>query len=218
MPTGRTRRSSPIRSWRRTKRSMWATSSRWWSPTRRLQARDAAELISVTWDELPAVTDMEEAASRPDAPLVFAGAPGNVAYDTHIGDKEKTDKRVRAARRTRFASKSSTRASSPITWSRARRLANMMRQSGRFTLNVGSQGVHGIQGVIAGDDPENSARILARRHAGRRRRIRHQGRRLSRISARSRGGEAARAIGRLARRSQRAFRRRRARPRQCDDG
>ena len=56
-----------------------------------LQARDAAELISVTWEDLPAVTDME-AALRPDVPLVFTGAPGNVAYDTHIGDKQETDK------------------------------------------------------------------------------------------------------------------------------
>src|SRR6185312_10653275 len=55
------------------------------------EARDAAEKISVTWDELPAVTDMEKAI-RPGAPLVFAGAPGNVAYDTHIGDKQETDK------------------------------------------------------------------------------------------------------------------------------
>ncbi len=55
------------------------------------QARDGAELISVTWDALPVVTDME-AALRPDAPLIFAEAPGNVAYDTHIGSKEETDK------------------------------------------------------------------------------------------------------------------------------
>ena len=33
---------------------------------------------------------MEEAI-RPGAPLVFAGAPGNIAYDTHIGDKQATD-------------------------------------------------------------------------------------------------------------------------------
>jgi len=37
-----------------------------------LQARDAAELISVTWEELPAAVDMEEAI-RPGAPLVFVG-------------------------------------------------------------------------------------------------------------------------------------------------
>ena len=54
------------------------------------QARDAVEAIGVTWEDLPAVVDVE-AAIAPDAPAVFDGAPGNVAYDTHIGDKEKTD-------------------------------------------------------------------------------------------------------------------------------
>ena len=51
------------------------------------EARDAAELIGVTWEELPATIAMEEAI-RPGAPVVFAGAPGNVAYDTAIGDKQ----------------------------------------------------------------------------------------------------------------------------------
>jgi len=54
------------------------------------QARDAVEAIGVTWEDLPAVVDVEAAIAR-DAPAVFDGAPGNVAYDTHIGDKEKTD-------------------------------------------------------------------------------------------------------------------------------
>src|ERR1700722_7578268 len=64
-----------------------------------LQSRSAAELISVTWEDLPVVTDMDEAL-RPDAPLVFAGAPGNVAYDAHIGDKEETDRAFAGAAHT----------------------------------------------------------------------------------------------------------------------
>jgi CO/xanthine dehydrogenase Mo-binding subunit len=53
-------------------------------------ARDTADSLTIDWEELPAVTDVEQAI-RPDAPLVFAGAPGNIAYDTHIGDKAETD-------------------------------------------------------------------------------------------------------------------------------
>ena len=113
-----------------------------------LEARDGAELISVTWDALPVVIDME-AALRPDAPLIFAKAPGNVAYDTHIGSKEETDKAFAgAAHRVR------------IKIVNSRVVANYMEprsavgeydpKSGRFTLNLGSQGVHGIQGAIAG--------------------------------------------------------------------
>ena len=42
---------------------------------------------------------MEEAI-RPGAPLVFSGAPSNIAYDTHIGDREKTDAAFAAATHT----------------------------------------------------------------------------------------------------------------------
>jgi aerobic carbon-monoxide dehydrogenase large subunit len=112
-----------------------------------LQARDAAELISVTWDGLAAITDMEEAL-RPGAPLVFAGAPSNVAYDAHIGDKQETEKVFAdAAHAVR------------IKIVNPRVVANYMEprsavgeydaQSGRFALNAGSQGVHILQGLIA---------------------------------------------------------------------
>jgi aerobic carbon-monoxide dehydrogenase large subunit len=112
-----------------------------------MQARDAAELISVTWDDLPAVIDMEEAV-RPGAPLVFADAPGNVAYDTHIGDKQETDKAFAGAAHI-----------VRIEIVNPRVVANYMEprsavgeydaQSGHFMLNAGSQGVHILQGLNA---------------------------------------------------------------------
>src|SRR5690606_22227522 len=43
-------------------------------------ARDAAELVDVEYEELPAVTDLA-AASASDAPQVWAEAPGNVCFD-----------------------------------------------------------------------------------------------------------------------------------------
>jgi aerobic carbon-monoxide dehydrogenase large subunit len=112
-----------------------------------LQARDAAELIRVSWEELPAAIDTEEAV-RPGAPLVFAGAPGNIAYDAHIGEREKTDAAFAAA---------AHRVRIKIVNSRV--VANYMEprsavgeydpKTGRFTLNVGSQGVHGLRDAIA---------------------------------------------------------------------
>jgi carbon-monoxide dehydrogenase large subunit len=51
----------------------------------RIVARDAAELVDVDYEELPAVTDLE-AAGRTDAPQVWDSAPGNVSFDWHIGD------------------------------------------------------------------------------------------------------------------------------------
>jgi aerobic carbon-monoxide dehydrogenase large subunit len=111
------------------------------------QARSAAELISVSWEDLPAVTDMDEAVA-PGAPLVFEGAPGNVAYDAHIGDKQKTDDVFASA-----AHNVRIRIVNP------RVVANYMEPrsavgeydaaTGRLALNAGSQGVHILQGLIA---------------------------------------------------------------------
>ncbi len=112
-----------------------------------LQARDATELISVTWDGLPAVTDMEEAL-RPGAPLVFAGAPSNVAYDTHIGDKQETDKAFAGAAHTVRIRIVNPRAVANYMEPRSA-VGEYDAQSGRFTLNAGSQGVHILQGLIA---------------------------------------------------------------------
>ena len=73
-----------------------------------LQARDAVEALPATWDEFPAVVDLEEAI-QPGAPLVFAGAPGNVAYDAHIGDKDKPTRPSPAPHRGRAQDSQSAR-------------------------------------------------------------------------------------------------------------
>ena len=112
-----------------------------------VQARDAAELISVTWEDLPAAIDLEEAV-RPQAPLVFAGAPGNTAYDTHIGDKQETDKAFAGAAHTVRIKIVNPRAVANYMEPRSA-VGEYDAQSGRFVLNVGSQGVHILQGLVA---------------------------------------------------------------------
>ncbi len=112
-----------------------------------VQARDAAELISVTWEDLPAAIDLEEAV-RPQAPLVFAGAPGNIAYDTHIGDKQEADKAFAGAAHTVRIKIVNPRAVANYMEPRSA-VAEYDARSGRFMLNAGSQGVHILQGLIA---------------------------------------------------------------------
>ena len=56
----------------------------------RKQARDAAELVWVDYEELPAVADLA-AASAEGAPQVWPEAPGNVCFDWEIGDEAATD-------------------------------------------------------------------------------------------------------------------------------
>ena len=112
-------------------------------------ARDALEAIPVDWAELPAVVDMERAIA-PDAEQIFAGAPGNIAYDTHLGDKAATDLAFAKA-----ANVASIRVVNP------RVVANYIEpraavgeydaEADRYTLHVGSQGVHNVRDVIADD-------------------------------------------------------------------
>ena len=54
-----------------------------------LQAKDAAELIVVDYDELPAVTDIASIASA--SALVHDDVPGNVCYDWGHGNKDAVD-------------------------------------------------------------------------------------------------------------------------------
>jgi carbon-monoxide dehydrogenase large subunit len=56
----------------------------------REQARDAAEKISVDYQELPAVVD-PAATIKPGAPQLHAEAPGNLCYDWDFGDKAATE-------------------------------------------------------------------------------------------------------------------------------
>ncbi|MFO0448619.1 MAG: xanthine dehydrogenase family protein molybdopterin-binding subunit [Pseudomonadota bacterium] len=50
------------------------------------QARDAAELLEVEIDDLPAVATLERALA-PGAPAIWDGAPGNVSFHWQIGDR-----------------------------------------------------------------------------------------------------------------------------------
>ena len=54
------------------------------------QARDAAELINVDYEVLPAAADMV-AARKPGAPTIHDEAPDNQFYDWELGDKAGTD-------------------------------------------------------------------------------------------------------------------------------
>lgn len=54
----------------------------------RAQAKDAAELIEVDYEELPAVADTAKALAA-GAAQVHPEAPGNLAFDWHYGDADK---------------------------------------------------------------------------------------------------------------------------------
>src|SRR5438067_11738968 len=59
-------------------------------------ARDAAELVEVDWEVLPAVADAP-GALKSGAPAVHDDAPGNVSFRWSLGDKDKTDAAFKSA-------------------------------------------------------------------------------------------------------------------------
>ena len=113
-----------------------------------LEAQDALEAIAVAWDGLPAVADVEEAL-RPEAPQVFAGAPGNLAYDGHIGDKAATDAVFAAAAKVAKVRIVNPRVVANFMETRGA-LAEYDAETDRLTLHVGSQGVHGQRDTLKG--------------------------------------------------------------------
>ena len=54
------------------------------------QARDAAELVAVEYETLPAVSDMDAALAE-DAPQVHPDVPGNLCFDYEYGDADATE-------------------------------------------------------------------------------------------------------------------------------
>ena len=89
------------------------------------QARDAAELIAVDYEPLPAVVALEDAV-KPGAPVIWDGAPDNVAFALMMGSKEATDAAFAGRQARGVAQARSTIASAPIPSSRARRSANII--------------------------------------------------------------------------------------------
>jgi len=112
-----------------------------------LEAKDAAEMVVLDIEPLPAVTRASEAAA-PGAPQLHDGVPGNVAAHFHYGDAEKVAAAFAgAAHVTRLEIPSNRIVVCPMEPRAA--IAQYDPQSGRWTLRVGCQGVFGLKGGLA---------------------------------------------------------------------
>jgi aerobic carbon-monoxide dehydrogenase large subunit len=110
------------------------------------QARDAAEMVGLDVDPLPAVTSAREAAAA-GAPLLYDEAPGNVAMDFHYGDTAAVAAAfARAAHVTRLDLRNSRVVVAPME----PRSALASFTEGRYVLRIGSQGVFGLRNTAAG--------------------------------------------------------------------
>lgn len=110
------------------------------------QAKDAAELIDVDGEELPAAANLADAI-RPDAPTLRADAPANSCFDWQGGDPAATDAAfAQAAHVTRLKLNHNRLAPSTIE---PRAAIGEYTDEGRYVLRTATQGVHRFQDVIA---------------------------------------------------------------------
>jgi carbon-monoxide dehydrogenase large subunit len=113
-----------------------------------LAARDGGEALGIEWEAMPAVVDPREAI-KPGAVQLFSGAPANIAFDAHIGDNAQTEAVFAHAARVVSISVVNQRVVANYLEPRGA-VGSFDAGSDRLTLHAGSQGVHGLHGVLAG--------------------------------------------------------------------
>ena len=125
------------------------------------QAKDAAELIEVDYAPLPAVTDATE-AMRDGAVQIWPDNPGNVCFESELGDKDATDTAFESAahvvKQRMIVNRSSANSMEPRGTN-----ADFDPVSGHCTVYVGVQGVFGMRNTLANavfDDEIDNFRVV----------------------------------------------------------
>ncbi|KPK26194.1 MAG: carbon monoxide dehydrogenase [Betaproteobacteria bacterium SG8_40] len=113
----------------------------------RAQAEDAAERVAVEYEELPAVVTIAQAAAK-DAPLIWPGAPGNIAAQTVFGSKDDTDGAFARAKHVTSLSLYNQRLV-PVTMEPRGSIGDFDEKTGRVTLYTSCQNPAGLQGTLA---------------------------------------------------------------------
>jgi carbon-monoxide dehydrogenase large subunit len=113
----------------------------------KLEARNAAELIEVEYDALDAVVDAID-AMQPDAPSLWSEAPGNLCFETQIGDRDDARRRLADAH---LVLKREFRHSRVVNCQMEPRaaLGDYDEASGTYTLISGSQGAVRLKMALA---------------------------------------------------------------------
>ncbi len=112
------------------------------------QARDAAEAVHVEYEVLPSTTDTA-ASAKPDATQIYDDAPGNVCFDWEMGDAEKTKAALTDAAHVTTVDLINNRVICASMEPRGA-LGQYDKDSDRYTLHVGTQGVFSLRDLLAG--------------------------------------------------------------------
>ena len=126
------------------------------------QAKDAAELLVIELEDLPAVAGVRNAIA-PGASLVHDDAPGNICYDWHLGDKAMVDAAFAGAAKIVRLDLLNNRLIPNAMEPRAA-IGEFDVNSGDYTLYTTSQNPHVIRllmGAFVLHIPENKLRVVA---------------------------------------------------------
>src|ERR1700730_6617298 len=126
------------------------------------QARDAAELVSVDYEILPAVVHAADAV-RADAPLVHHGAVNNTSFTMRMGNEGAAAAFARAHHITRLSLYNNRLTA--ITMEPRGCTADYDPGTRRYTLYSSTQNVHGVRQILAHQIlhvPESRIRVVAR--------------------------------------------------------
>jgi carbon-monoxide dehydrogenase large subunit len=126
------------------------------------QAKNAAELVEVDYEPLPAVVTVEDAV-KPGAPAVWDEAPNNVAVGLMMGNKDATDAAFASAKHVVTLKLYNSRVSANTIEPRAA-LGQYHPDSDSYTLYSTSQNPHGTRQHVAGNVlkiPETKLRVIS---------------------------------------------------------
>ncbi|GAC1339628.1 MAG: xanthine dehydrogenase family protein molybdopterin-binding subunit [Acetobacteraceae bacterium] len=128
----------------------------------RQQAKSAAELLSIHYEDLQAVATLRDAVA-PAAPAVHDDAPGNLCYDWHIGDPAAVEQAfARATHRVKLDLLNNRLVPNALEPRAA--IGEFDQYSGEFTLYTTSQNPHVIRllmGAFVLHIPEHKLRVVA---------------------------------------------------------
>ncbi len=127
------------------------------------QAKDAAELIFVDYEDLPAIADTE-AAAAPDAVKAWTDGDSNVCFDWEFGDEAKTDDAIKSAAHVTKLKLVNNRL---VVNSMEPRAASASYDAAKdqYTLTLGSQGVFNIRRQLCNqilNIPEEKVRVVTK--------------------------------------------------------
>ncbi len=128
----------------------------------RSQAKDAAELLGIEFEDLPAVASVRDAVAS-GASAVHDDAPGNICYDWHLGDKAMVDAAFASAHKTVRLDLLNNRLI-PNAMEPRSAIGEFDVNSGDYTLYTTSQNPHVIRllmGAFVLHIPENKLRVVA---------------------------------------------------------